>query len=163
MSAPTRGHSEHLRPGAPPRIRTANLFLLREAPLPIGLEGRGWRPRIRTWTSVAVSRSRAGCVADYTSLHCVGEEGLEPSRPRRHRVLKPGRLPVPPPAHHARCPDPLEAGRLLRVIARHLCAPPGARTPFPRSRAWCITCLACSAWSRRQESNPHLVVGGHRP
>jgi hypothetical protein len=69
-----RGHAS-LRAdlnGLPPDYETGAL--------PGELQRRGWRPRIRTWTSVAVSRSRAGRVADYTSLHCVGEEGLEPSR-----------------------------------------------------------------------------------
>jgi hypothetical protein len=59
LTRAARSYQEHARTGAKGKVPGAGLGGLRSC----------WGTRVRTWTSAAVSRTKAGRVADYTIPH----------------------------------------------------------------------------------------------
>ena len=57
-----------------------------------------------TYADAAHSHPKTEKGSQNGSLSCmVPQTGLEPVRPRRHRILSPACLPIPPPGHLLRC------------------------------------------------------------
>ena len=78
--------------GAPGRIRTSTLPLLRRVPLPVGLRAHGTRGEIRT-RHCSVPKTDASCQLGYSGTLMVGRDGVEPPSSPANRVQGYGLLP----------------------------------------------------------------------